>query len=103
MVISSGSAHRSAVIVDEVPVGRLASDGKTLLPLDGAALKERRRIMFNGSVVATLVLNPQGRLAAPPAITVIGLVEPGAAGGKPFLRDARRAGARRIAAGRAAR
>jgi ribonuclease J len=35
--------------------------------------------VFNGSVVATLVLKPDGRRVAPPAITLIGLVEPGGA------------------------
>ena len=83
LIIENGDMVRlgsgSAQIVDEVPVGRLASDGKTLLPLDGIALKDRRRVVFNGSAVATLVLDRQGRLAAPPAITVIGLVEPEAA------------------------
>src|SRR5271169_6204170 len=49
-----------AAIVDEVPVGRLASDGKSLLPLGGAALKDRRRIILNGSAVATLVVDRQG-------------------------------------------
>ena len=80
LIIENGDMVRlvatGATIVDEVPVGRLASDGKTLLPLDGAALKDRRRIVFNGSAIATLVVDRQGRLAAPPAITVIGLVEP---------------------------
>src|SRR5271168_954758 len=82
-------ASTGAAIVDEVPVGRLASDGKTLLPLDGTALKDRRRVVLNGSAVATLVLDRQGRLAAPPAITIIGLVEPEAAEtALPFLRAA---------------
>jgi ribonuclease J len=80
LIVENGDMVRlvaaGATIVDEVPVGRLASDGKTLLPLDGAALKDRRRIVFNGSAVATLVVDRQGRLAAPPAITVMGLVEP---------------------------
>ncbi len=91
LVIENGDLVRlgssNAAIVDEVPVGRLTSDGKTLLPLDGSALKDRRRVMFNGSVVATLVLDGQGRLAAAPAITVIGLVEPDAVQqAVPFLR-----------------
>jgi ribonuclease J len=78
-----------AAIVDEVPVGRLASDGKGLLPLGGVALKDRRRITLNGSAVATLVLDRQGRLAAPPAISLIGLVEETAASAAaPFLQDA---------------
>jgi ribonuclease J len=83
LVIENGDMVRlgagAAAIVDEVPVGRLASDGKTLLPLDGAALKDRRRVVFNGSAVATLVLDRQGRLVAPPAITLVGLVEAEAA------------------------
>ena len=93
LIIENGDlvrlASSGAAIVDEVPVGRLASDGKTLLPLGGSALKERRRVVFNGSVVATLVVDRQGRLAAPPAITVIGLVEPDmAAEAVPFFRAA---------------
>ncbi len=83
LVIENGDMVRlgsgGAAIVDEVPVGRLASDGKTLLPVDGAALKDRRRAGFNGTVVATLVLDRHGRLAAPPATVVIGLVESEAA------------------------
>jgi len=93
LVIENGDLVRlgpsGAVIVDEVPVGRLASDGKTLLPLNGEALKDRRRVMFNGSVVATLVLDAQGRLAAPPTVTLIGLVEPETAEqAAPFFRTA---------------
>jgi ribonuclease J len=83
LVIENGDlvklGRSGTAIVDEVPVGRLASDGKALLPLSGRALNERRRVVFNGSVVATLVLRPDGRPAAPPAITLIGLAEPDAA------------------------
>jgi len=79
LIIQNGDMVRltpsGATIVDEVPVGRLASDGKGLLPLGGVALKDRRRITLNGSAVVTLVLDRQGRLAAPPAISLIGLVE----------------------------
>jgi ribonuclease J len=83
LVIQNGDMVRlaatGAIVVDEVPVGRLASDGKGLLPLDGAALKDRRRATFNGTAVATLVLDRQGRLVAPPAISLIGVVEPAVA------------------------
>src|SRR5947207_6500585 len=79
LIIQNGDMVRltptGAAIVDEVPVGRLASDGKGLLPLGGAALKDRRRVIFNGSAVATMVLDRQGRLAALPMISLIGLVE----------------------------
>jgi ribonuclease J len=93
LVIENGDLVRlgptGAAIVDEVPVGRLASDGKGLLPVSGEALKARRRVVFNGSVVATLVLKTNGRLVAPPALTLIGLVEPeGADKAVPGLRTA---------------
>ena len=93
LIIQNGDMVRltpnGAAIVDEVPVGRLASDGKGLLPLSGNALKDRRRITLNGSAVATLVVDRQERLAAPPAISLIGLVEETAAGATlPYFRDA---------------
>src|SRR5262252_9110626 len=92
LIIQNGDMVRltpsGATIVDEVSVGRLASDGKGLLPLRGVALKDRRRITLNGSAVATLVLDRQGRLAAPPAISLIGLVEEEAAtAAAQFFRD----------------
>jgi ribonuclease J len=80
LVIQNGDmvrlAGNRAAVVDEVPVGRLASDGKGLLPLDGTTLKERRRVTFNGTAIATLVLDRQGRAMAPPTISLIGVVEP---------------------------
>ncbi len=93
LIIENGDLVRlasgAAAIVDELPVGRLASDGKGLLPLGGEALKERRRAAFNGSAVATVVLDREGGLAAPPAVSVIGLVEAAAAeAAGPVLRAA---------------
>jgi ribonuclease J len=93
LVIQNGDIVRLAVsgasIVDEVPVGRLASDGKGLLPVDGTALKDRRRVTFNGSAVASLVLDRRGEPLAPPTISMIGVVEPAAAeAAAPALRSA---------------
>jgi len=93
LVIQNGDmvrlAARGARIVDEVPVGRLASDGKGLLPVDGMALKERRRVTFNGSAVATLVLDRRGEPLAQPTISTIGVVEPAEAeAAAPALRSA---------------
>jgi len=76
-------------VIDEVAVGRLASDGRGLLPLNGTALKDRRRVTFNGTAVATLVLDRSGGLAAPVTMSVIGVVERGAAdAAAPALRSA---------------
>jgi ribonuclease J len=93
LVIQNGDVVRLAAsgagVVDEVPVGRLASDGKGLLPVDGMALKDRRRVTFNGSAIATLVLDRRGDPLAPPTVSTIGLVEPAAAeAAAPALRSA---------------
>jgi ribonuclease J len=91
LVIENGDLVRiasgSAAIVDAVPVGRLASDGKTLLSLDGSALKERRRVGLSGTLLASLVLDRRGRLAAPPAVSLIGVVENAAEAAAPVLRS----------------
>jgi len=93
LVIQNGDVVRLAAagasVVDEVAVGRLASDGRGLLPLNGTALKDRRRVTFNGTAVATLVLDRYGGLAAPVTMSVIGVVERGAAdAAAPALRSA---------------
>ncbi len=79
LVIENGDLVRldraGGAIVDEVPVGRIASDGKSLLPIGGAVLQQRRRLAGDGSVVATLVVDRRGWLAAPPQITLVGLAE----------------------------
>src|SRR6185437_15891641 len=50
-------------------------DGTQLRTLGSAALKSRARMIHNGAAVATLVLDRQGRLAAPPQVTVHGVME----------------------------
>ncbi len=62
-------------IIDEVTSGRLAVDGTNLVPMGGAVLRERKRLMFNGSVVATVVLDGEGELLSDPQVTLSGLVD----------------------------
>jgi ribonuclease J len=79
LVIENGCVVRldrgGASVVEDVPVGRVASDGKRLLPIGGAVLQQRRRVGNDGSVVATLVVDRDGVLAAPPQLSLIGLAE----------------------------
>lgn len=65
-----------AEIVDHVPVGRLARDGDVLVPLDGEALRERRKLLWNGAAAATLVLDRQGKPMAAPRLSLRGLDDP---------------------------
>jgi ribonuclease J len=79
LVIENGDVvridTRGATVAGQVPSGRIASDGKRLLPLDGTALRERRRVGNQGGLVATVILDRAGGLAAAPQIALIGMVE----------------------------
>lgn len=63
-------------IVDRVHAGRLAAVGDRLLPVGGAVLRSRTRLMWNGAVIATVVLDRKGRLATTPKISAPGLLDP---------------------------
>ena len=79
LIIENGDVVRldaqGATIEGQVTAGRIASDGRRLLPLDGSVLQQRRRIGHQGAVVATVIVDRTGGLAAPPQIAAIGLVE----------------------------
>ena len=62
-----------AAVIGEVPTGRLVVDGTRLLPSTSEALRSRQRMTFNGAALATIVVDRDGRLQAPPQITVHGL------------------------------
>lgn len=64
-----------AEVVDHVPVGRLAVDGKRLVPIDGAVLKERNRLRHSGMAVATVVIDGRGKLVGDPQLTVQGVID----------------------------
>jgi ribonuclease J len=66
-------------VIGEISTGRLVMDGKNLLPLHGEALKSRVRMTWNGTAVATVVVDADGRLKAPAQVTVQGLSEDPAA------------------------
>ena len=66
-----------AEIVGHVPAGRLARDGDGggTIPLDGNALRERRKLLWNGSAAVTLVIDKQGRGVGKPVVSLRGLEE----------------------------
>ena len=67
-------------VVDHVATGRLAVDGRRLIPIDGAVIRERNRIRFNGAAVATVVMDAKGELVGDPQLTVQGVLEGDAEG-----------------------
>ena len=79
VLVENGSVVRiapgKAAIIDQAPVGRLALDGGRLVPLDGQVVRERSRVLFNGSAVFTLIVDTDGAMTAPPQLTMIGLAD----------------------------
>ena len=63
-------------IADSAPVGRLVLDGTRLVPLKGEVMSARRRMLFNGIVVASLAVDDDGRLLGRPKISAPGLLDP---------------------------
>jgi ribonuclease J len=64
-----------AEVVGRVQHGRLALDGKRIVPLDAGVMRGRHRMMYNGAAVATLVIDGEGMLVTQPQVTVMGLIE----------------------------
>ncbi len=58
-----------------VPAGVLAVDGKKIIPLDAQVIKKRRKMMDDGTVVATVVLNGANELLSEPQISTFGLLD----------------------------
>ena len=62
-------------VIDSAEIGRLAVDGDRLLPLSGAALAARRKMLVNGAVMASLVVDGTGRMLVAPAVSAPGLFD----------------------------
>jgi ribonuclease J len=63
-------------VVDSAPVGKLVPDGGRLVPLSGPVMSARRRMLFNGVVVASLAVDAAGRIRGAPRVSAPGLFEP---------------------------
>ncbi|MGE5477142.1 MAG: ribonuclease J [Bacteroidales bacterium] len=79
LVIEDGAMVRlfpdGPEVVDHVPTGRLAQDGPRLIRLDSEILRDRRRMVFNGSAVCTVVVDRKGKLVCEPQVTALGLLD----------------------------
>ncbi len=68
-------SDKGATVIEEVPVGRLALDGKRLIPYRGMVMHERHRLMSTGHAIVTMVLKDEKSLAFPPSVLLIGVTE----------------------------
>ena len=62
-------------VVAGVPTGRLAVDDGRLLPLTGGLLAARKRMLFNGVVMASLAVDQAGRVLGEPMVSAPGLFD----------------------------
>jgi ribonuclease J len=62
-------------VVDSAPVGRLVPDGGRLVPLTGGLMSARRRMLFNGIVLASVAVDESGRLRGQPRVSAPGLLD----------------------------
>jgi ribonuclease J len=68
-------APGNAQVVDSAPVDKLVLDGARLTSLGGGLMSARRRMLFNGVVLASLAMDGQGRLRGRPRISAPGLLD----------------------------
>ncbi len=61
--------------VAAVASGILAVEGQRLIPIDHETILMRRRAMYNGNVVVTIVLDRHGELTSDPQMTAFGLLD----------------------------
>lgn len=71
------SGNATPDVVEGVPTGQLALDGERLLPLEGGVLGARRRMLFNGIVMASLAVDQSGRVLGNPVVSAPGLFDMG--------------------------
>ena len=64
-----------AEVCEGAPTGRLVVDGNRLLPLEGGVLAARKRMLFNGVVMASFAVDASGRVLGTPQVSAPGLFE----------------------------
>ena len=77
VVLQNGQALKLAPgkpeVIGEVPAGRRYLDGDVLVDAGDDAVRERRRLMFNGVATVTVVVDSEGEVQAPPALVLQGV------------------------------
>lgn len=66
----------NAKVIAKVENGYLAVDGNYLLPVESPIFKARRRMREAGIVIASIVIDKKGLLAAKPMLSLPGLLDP---------------------------
>ncbi|OYV45222.1 MAG: MBL fold metallo-hydrolase [Acidocella sp. 20-57-95] len=62
-------------VIDSVPTGRLAVDGNAVVPLKGGVMAARRRMLFNGVVVGSAIIDSKGKVQGQARVSAPGLLD----------------------------
>lgn len=69
------SLEETPEILGDVPTGILALDGTRIVTLDSNVIRKRKKMIDDGTLVATVVLDISGNIVADPKIAAFGLVD----------------------------
>ena len=79
VVPANGSAIRLAAgragVVGQVPTGALTLDGDRIRRIDSGVIRDRRKMLYNGTGAVTVVLDGKGRMAAEPIVSLSGVYD----------------------------
>lgn len=79
VVIHDGDVVRLAPdgveIVGQVQTGVLAVDGKKIIPVNADVIRKRRKMLSEGTVVVTLVLDKKGKMLGEAQVSAVGLID----------------------------
>ena len=64
-----------AGIVDDAPVGRFALDGTRLHPMESNVVRDRSRILYNGTAVLTLIVDKNGSIMGEAKLTTHAIMD----------------------------
>lgn len=64
-------------IVGMVPTGMLTVDGGRIIPLESSVIGDRKKMLFNGAVSATVLMNGKDQLHGDPVLTFNGIADEG--------------------------
>ena len=68
-------APAPAMVIDEVPTGRLVLENQELIAAEDDLFRARRRLMNHGTILVGLVLDRYGALLASPRLSTVGAVD----------------------------
>ncbi len=74
-------------IVDSAPVGRLVLDENRLIPMSGEVMNARRKLLYNGVIVASLAVDRSGNILGSPKLSAPGLLDGDDPEGVRMVRD----------------